>query len=139
MRHTMVVLVVLLIAGCEERNEVINPGNVSYPLVANLHPGESYSIPQSGFRVTFDSVTSDSRCPVGYSCFWQGDGATRLSVFAESDVAACTLHTTLTPQQIAAGGHIIRLTRLSPYPQGGSFIRPAEYVASLEIDRLGIR
>ena len=136
MRNILVGLIALILSGCEGHNEVVNPGIASLPLRADLYPGQSIRIAQLGLTATFDSVTSDSRCPQGAACFWQGDGATRLSITRDPGPAVtCTLHTTLAPRLIEVGGVLLQLKELDPYPQIGTIINPRAYVAELEIDR----
>jgi hypothetical protein len=140
MRYTLVAVLAFVLAGCDEHNEVVNPGTVSRPLGADLYPGQSIRIPQLGLTATFDSVTSDSRCPLGAACFWQGDGATRFSIIRDPGPAVtCTLHTTLTPRFIEVGGLLLELKELQPYPKIGNFINPRAYVAVLEMNRAGTR
>ena len=136
MRTVLILLVASVVSGCEEHNEVINPGTISFPVSVNLRAGESVRLPQIGLIARFDSVTSDSRCPLGVDCFWQGDGATRLSVFRDMDQAVtCTLHTTLSPRLIEVGDVVIQLKELQPYPRQPGIIPPGAYLVSLEIDR----
>jgi hypothetical protein len=136
MRYTLVALLGFVLAGCDEHNEVIDPGTLTFPLRVNLRAGESIRLPQLGFIARFDSVTSDSRCPLEVDCVWQGDGATRLSVFRDMDQAVtCTLHTTLSPRLIELGDVVIQLKELQPYPRQPGIIPAGAYVVALEIDR----
>ncbi len=136
MRTILVGLIALVLSGCEGHNEVINPGTLTFPLSVTLRVGESIRLPQIGFIARFDSVTSDSRCPLEVDCVWQGDGATRLSVFRDMDQAVtCTLHTTLSPRLIEVGDVVIRLKELQPYPRQPGIIPAGAYVVALEIDR----
>ena len=136
MRTVLILLVAFVVSGCEEHNEVINPGTISFPVSVNLRAGESVRLPQIGLIARFDSVTSDSRCPLGVDCFWQGDGATRLSVFRDMDQAVtCTLHTTLSPRLIEVGDLVIQLKELQPYPRQPGIIPPGAYLLTLDINR----
>lgn len=140
MRYTFAALFVLFLAGCDHHNEIIDAGQLTFPLRVNLRAGESIRLPQLGFITRFDSVTSDSRCPQGVECFWQGDGAARLSILQDADQAvACTLHTTLFPDLILVNGVTVQLKELDPYPQLGGIIHQSAYVAVLEMNRAGVR
>jgi hypothetical protein len=136
MRTVLILLVAFVVSGCEEHNEVINPGTISFPISVNLRAGESIRLPQIGLIARFDSVTSDSRCPLGVDCFWQGDGATRLSVLRDMDQAVtCTLHTTLSPRLIVVGDVVIQLKELQPYPRQPGIIPQGAYLVALDINR----
>jgi hypothetical protein len=140
MRHTIALLFAICFLGCDGNNEVINPGTVTFPMTVNLRAGEFVRLPQLGFIARFDSVTSDSRCPLGAECVWQGDGATRISILRDVDQAVtCTLHTTLSPTLILVNGVAVRLKELDPYPQLGAIMNQSVYIAVLEINRAGIR
>ncbi len=140
MRHTTALLFAICWLGCEGTNEVINPGTLTFPLIVSLRAGESIRLPQLGFIARFDSVTSDSRCPQGAECVWQGDGATRISILPDANQAVtCTLHTTLFPTLILVNGAAVRLKELDPYPQLGAIMDQSVYIAVLEVNRTGIR
>jgi hypothetical protein len=140
MRQSIGLLFAICFLGCDGHNEVINPGTLTFPLTVNLRAGESIRLPQLGFVARFDSVTSDSRCPQGVDCIWQGDGATRISILPDVDQAlTCTLHTTVSPNLILVNGATVRLKELDPYPRLGAIMNQSVYVAVLEINRAGIR
>jgi hypothetical protein len=134
MRQMLALLSTLLLAGCEGHNEVIEPGTLSSPVSVGLHRGQAYRVTGTGLTARFDSVTSDSRCPQGAMCIWAGDGATRISIFSDwHDAVTCTLHTTLSPQQVATDGYSFRLSQLLPYPRVAGPIDPSAYIAVLTI------
>ena len=138
MRHAAAVFLILCIAGCEAPNEIVNPGTLSLPFSVALHVGQYIRLPQGGFTATFDSVTADSRCPLGVDCFWSGDGELQFSVITNTDVqhpSLVTLHTTLEPQAIVINGFVVRLRELDPIRSQIGPIDPSSYVAVLEIDR----
>jgi len=133
MSYRIALLFAVIFAGCDERNEVINPGTPSPAVLVDLHPGQSFRPPGSTFTARFDSVTSDSRCPLGVQCIWAGDGATGLTIVWDVGPAnACTLHTTLSPNIITVGGYYIQLKELDPYPRYGTPTNPAAYIALLQ-------
>lgn len=141
MRYAIAVLTTLFLAACEAPNEVISPGTITYPYTVSLHPGQSIRLPQIGLTATFDSVTADSRCPLGAECVWQGDGATRLSVRRDpGDAVTCTLHTTLDPKLVDVDGISVQLVDLLPYPRASVPLSSGAYTAVLQIGPfLGIR
>ena len=146
MRCIYATLFVFLLAGCENHNEVVSPdsitlpGTSTFPVTVSLHIGQTVRVPQYAFAVRFDSVTSDSRCPLGVECFWQGDGATGFSIWTDMNPAvACTLHTTLTPHSVGAGELRVQLNELDPYPKYPGRINPTAYVAVLQITQADTR
>ena len=128
-------LILFSFSSCLDRDlltDVIAGG----PSDVNLRPGQSVRILPEDFLVSFDRVTSDSRCPTGAMCFWAGDAGTRFIVSRMRAAASdCTLHTTLDPKWTKFDGVTLTLHRLLPYPALGVPIDPASYVATLRISR----
>jgi hypothetical protein len=135
MRYSIVLLIALLIAGCQGRNEIIVPVRTTVPGAVILGPGQSVDLTEFGLIATFDSVTADSRCPLGAECFWEGDGATRFTLHRyQGDAVICTLHTTLSPNFISVNGLNIELTDLLPHRSLGTIVVPGGYAAVLHLD-----
>jgi hypothetical protein len=101
-----------------------------------LQVGQSASVDDAGFKVTFEAVVGDSRCPKGAQCIWAGSAAVRLSVAGTSGTATFALHTApgAGPNAAAYEGWAIRLVSLEPYPVDGREIAPGSYVATLGIE-----
>ena len=95
-----------------------------------LGVGESATLDGTGVRLTFVTVTEDSRCPPMAMCVWAGDAATALVLSAVGQSAlADTLHTNGSPsfrQSTVFAG--IRVTLLDVSPRQSSEYR-ARFVA----------
>src|SRR6476646_1224216 len=46
----------------------------------NLAVGKSATISDTDYRITFNRVTEDSRCPVDVQCVWAGDAKIELTI-----------------------------------------------------------
>ncbi|MEW6511129.1 MAG: hypothetical protein AB1428_09250 [Bacteroidota bacterium] len=129
----ILILILFSFPSCLDRDlltDVITGG----PSDVHLRPGQSVRILPEDFLVTFDRVTSDSRCPTGALCIWAGDAGTRFMISRMRATAIdCTLHTTLDPRSIRLDGVTLTLHRLLPYPVLDVPIDPASYVATLRI------
>ena len=145
MKRILLTLACLALAACGA-NDVTAPVHApEAPALAvsatlgtpfNLHVGETATVTGEGLTVTFNGVSSDSRCPIGVNCFWAGDGAVDVTI-AKSGYATLntTLHTTLSPQSVAYNGYTVTLNSLSPYPRYGSTINPNSYIANLTVTK----
>jgi hypothetical protein len=87
---------------------------------------------------------TDSRCPVGAHCFWEGDGAATIAVhppcYADQCKAASmvlVLHTTLQPKVGTGWGHRVELVGLRPTPVANQVVDRARYVAWVRVSRTG--
>ena len=102
-----------------------------------LEPGESALIADTPLKVTFEAVTSDSRCPKGVACVWEGDAA--VAVILELPPAAGeprTLHTSAREQrETRYEGFVLSLVGLDPQPVEGRPIAPGDYRATFVVSR----
>jgi hypothetical protein len=134
MRHAASVLLAIYLLGCGKDMGSEVP-LLSLPAVVDLRVGQSVRVGDASVAIAFHGVSEDSRCPIGAMCFWEGDGAARITIQPPlSSAVECTLHTTLDPKVIAASGITVRLKNLSPYPKIDLWIDRFEYVVTLEIE-----
>lgn len=67
--------------------------------------------------VQFDEVLSDSRCPRGANCIWEGDASVKLSVTHKKQMDSLRLHTNkLGEKRKSIFGYSFELVNLNPYP-----------------------
>jgi hypothetical protein len=102
----------------------------------DLSPGQTAVVDGGALTVSFEKVSEDSRCPTGVQCIWAGNGAVVLAPSTPSTGRyTVTLNTTLTPHAVKAGSYEVSLVGLNPYPQQGSTIPRASYIATLHATR----
>ncbi len=84
-------------------------------------------------RVTFLSVRSDSRCPMGVLCIWAGDADIVLRVDTGAGSTEVDVHSTVDPRSVILTGYRIELVDIQPpRPQNDG---PLAYIAMLRITR----
>src|SRR4051812_45772437 len=113
------------------------PGSPDNPIDVSvvLAPGETRAIAGASFRLQFDTVVGDSRCPGDAICITGGDAIVRVRVLADGVDASYDLHTG-TMQPARHGSVTIALTELSPYPFSSlGPIKPEDYRVTLRITR----
>jgi hypothetical protein len=100
-----------------------------------LRVGTTAAVRGSSARVSFVRVSDDSRCPVGVTCFWEGDAIVHLRVEADGDSAVdLQLHANPRFSQAGrAGGLIVTLLGLEPMPRADEAIQADAYSATLQI------
>src|SRR5215216_645011 len=97
----------------------------------SLRVGQQAHIKSEGLKISFSSVTEDSRCPVGVDCVWAGNAAVAVKLSkAKGDSASVNLNTNLDPKERSYEQYVITLTKLSPYPKKDSSIKKKDYVAT---------
>ena len=108
---------------------VANPG-----AEFNLAVGKSATISGTGYRITFNRVTEDSRCPVDVQCVWAGDAKIELTI-SRASVPGDTRVISLTPpnSETTAGDVKIRFVSLAPAPRQSEPPASRAYVARLMV------
>jgi hypothetical protein len=99
-----------------------------------LRSGASAAL-QDGLKVSFSSVSSDSRCPMDAICIWAGDAIVKVALSQSGgSPAERDLHTDSGGSQAAYLSYTIKLVTLAPYPRSDRPIRPEDYVATLVVE-----
>lgn len=103
----------------------------------SLQPGGSAQIIGEALSLRFERVVSDSRCPVGVTCVWEGDAVARIQLEGTSgQTMAADLHTSPSfSAEVTFQGYRVRLVRLAPPRQEDAQISPESYVATLIVLR----
>lgn len=129
------VLVAAVLGACSSGGSVpTETGNPSPSArTLSVNAGQTASVPGSDVRITFRSVTEDSRCPLDVTCVWGGNGQVALTVSGPEGSEDVVLNTTTQPREVEVAGLRIVLASLAPYPSGKP-IDPDEYIATFEIE-----
>ena len=130
-------IVLLTLAGLAcDADEPIRPAAVGEEFV--LASGRTVVLAAGALQLRFARVVSDSRCPEGVQCVWQGDAEVALEARAAAgETVALRLHTTSIggrEQEAPAFGFRVRLIALEPRPRAG-VERPKVHQATLLVTR----
>ncbi len=103
-----------------------------------LGVGESVLIIDAGIQVGFDHIASESRCPNGVLCVWEGNATARVWGEVSPDRTFFELNTNSQFRTEAPfAGFVIRLLNVAPYPEDGVVIDPDDYVTTMVVVREG--
>ena len=125
-----VVLLAIAVSACGN-NPAGPDAGVGLPF--QLKAGESASIPDST-RLRFDTVRSDSRCPIDAICISAGDAVIAVTLMRSRSTESRELHTMPPQSQLSYSNYVIRLTELQPYPRSDRPARPEDYVATFVVN-----
>ena len=127
----------MLIAGGACAVGATGGGRASLGEPFELRVGESARLETEGVGVELVAVASDSRCPDGVQCVWEGDAVARVALRIGSEAPETReLHTAAREQGAASHrGYTVRLVRLDPPPVAGRILRQEDYRACLVITR----
>lgn len=94
------------------------------------------SASNDAISVRFDAVTSDSRCPSGVACVWEGSAGLRLTVTDREETEVYVVNsasTPSTPTWVRFMGWTIGYHDLRPYPTSTEPPDPDAYVATIAV------
>ena len=123
-------LVFLLVAGCSSPTR---PDRVPKDEPFDLRIGES-ALTTDDVRIRFDTVRSDSRCPMNALCVRAGEAiiALTLSRAGEATVGR-ELDTTPARSSTTFLNFLITLSQLQPYPRTDRQIQPGDCVGTVVV------
>lgn len=86
-------------------------------------------------RIRFDTVRSDSRCPMNALCVRAGEAVIALTVSRAGEVAeGRELDTTPAKSSAEYRNFTITLSQLQPYPRTDRQIQPGDYIGSFVVN-----
>lgn len=102
--------------------------------VLTLRLGEEVAV-EGGLELKFVSVLSDSRCPQGVDCFWEGNAEIEVAASKPGEPPALLRLNThrSSPTEAAVLDYTVRLVGLAPHPRYGDQAATREYAASLVV------
>ena len=129
MRQVILILLLLLLA---------LPALAGHPFGQpfTLPVGGSLEIGDAKLTVGFVSILSESRCPVGATCFWEGDAAAELWLQVTGDeLQPFVLHTSwsIGQQFIVLDPYTVTMTLVTPTPTLEGPIDPDTYEVTLVV------
>lgn len=137
-RGTVALSLLALLSGCGSATGPSAPKEASLGMPFGLRVDGSALIASEGLEVTFEAVAGDSRCPIGATCIWEGDGVVRVRLERRAqDRASLELHTNggAGPDERDYQTYRVRLENLAPYPRVSQPIATKDYVATLVVFR----
>lgn len=127
----IVIALIVAVLGCSKELREL-PLNES----VGLDYGRLYRNPDYNLGIVLDSVTQDSRCPVGVECFWAGNAAARFIFIVDNNTTKFSLNTTPPFQRdTTIAGFKIELLGLKPYPEYQHPIKQEDYIAEIKISK----
>ncbi|WP_070137182.1 hypothetical protein [Crocinitomix algicola] len=66
--------------------------------------------------VSYDSLISDSRCPIGAECFWEGEAEAKFKINYKKQLDYLNLKTNKQNNTVDVFGYKFQLLEITPYP-----------------------
>lgn len=129
--YLICVMVILLISGgCKKENE---EGAFILNKEVNLKAGSVYRSPAENMTVKVTRIT-DSRCPEGVYCIWQGEATVYLDV-VETETWQLVL-STVHNKADTLNNYVFTLINVLPYPKHQVEVPESKKTVVLQIDKL---
>jgi len=126
---------VVSLGGCTGSSTT--PGQIPLGQSFELRAGTSAAL-QDGLTVAFETVRSDSRCPMDATCVWAGDAIVAVQLSQSGgNQAARELHVNPGVPSGSEASYLtysIKLVTLTPYPRSDQAIQPNDYVATFIVN-----
>ena len=125
--------IVAVLAICACSGSPTQPDRVPAGRPFDLRVGDS-ALTTDNLRIRFDTVRSDSRCPMDALCIRAGEAviAITLSLAGEAAIGR-ELETVPARSQTTHSRFTITLSQLQPYPRSDRQIQPRDYVATFVV------
>ena len=147
-KSVILVLVLTFISGCNQNDPLKSTGDDNNPsiifpasydsLVLNdtiwIAFGDTAGNADENLWLVFDSIGTDSRCPLDVVCFWAGDAEIVFELFRENQSTRFSLHTH--PHFITDTtlfNYHFQLCDVLPYPHSDSSYTARDYFVKLVI------
>ena len=127
------ILVFLLIAtmGCEKN--VLEQG-FTIGKDASFQVNQLYTSADGHYTMKITEV-SDSRCPEGVQCIWQGEVTVKGEWTENNSKSTFEIHSVMSNQTKQPTGYTIQIVDAKPYPKYGTESKPEDLVVTLLIQK----
>ncbi|GHA49534.1 hypothetical protein GCM10007103_33000 [Salinimicrobium marinum] len=134
MKKPFIIFLFILLIGCSKEDSQANStADLEVGESTTLDYGQCHSITGPDLRICLDSI-SDSRCPDGSTCVWEGDAIASFTFRSGTETNSFSLHTYRNYRQdTIINGLKIELLEVTPYPVLNTRIDPKDYSAELLI------
>jgi hypothetical protein len=127
---TCILFIAGFLAGCQKDQD---NGSFILNQEVKLKAGTLYTCPSDPFSVKITRIT-DSRCPEGVYCIWQGEATVYLEVkeIQSGEVVLSTVHQPVD----TVNNYVFKLMDVLPYPKYQVEIPDSEKIVVLQINKL---
>lgn len=139
MRNLVILSIILLIlAACEGLSDINYDEEYMIPVAKTVKTVDNTYI------IHFDSVLTDSRCPQGAECFWEGIAGVRFTISDKglsSNIVKLYTISSINKQMewsdsVVSKNLKIKLIDLTPYPSLNLKFNYSDYRAKIKISKL---
>lgn len=101
---------------------------------ANFQVNQLYTSADGQYTLKITEI-SDSRCPEGVQCVWQGEVTVKGEWTENNSKSTFEIHSVLNDQTTQPTGYTIQIVDAKPYPKYGTESKPEYLVVTLLIQK----
>ena len=121
---------------CEELIDPLRSHTLVFDKIISIGFRSPISNINQDLWISFDSLITDSRCPTGVNCYWEGNAEISLRLFNNEFSAIFNLNTNSRfVKDTTINNYDISLIELSPYPNIDCQFNEDDYSAKLIISK----
>ena len=117
------------------KGECPMPGQFRLGEIFSLNYQEKKHNADENIGIKFESVLSDSRCPIDVNCVWEGNAEVEFTFSKNNVLRSIVLNTGIEPSKVSLFGYEIKLVRLEPPVLSNNPPEQEDYIAYLVIIR----
>ncbi len=127
----LLVFILLSAFGCEET--LLDQG-FTIGREANFQVNQLYTSADGQYTLKITEV-SDSRCPEGVQCIWQGEVTLKGDWTANGNKSSFEVHSVMSDMNKLPAGYTFQIVDAKPYPKYGTESKPEDLIVTLLIQK----
>ena len=134
-RSFIAIISIILAVACSNKEDIISKSDLLLNDTIALKYNIEYTNKANNITLLLDSIT-DSRCPNGVYCVWEGNASVYLNVTVEKQSALVKLHTHVSfVNDTSIKGYNFNFIDIAPYPEFQVTTNPDDYEAAILITK----
>lgn len=127
------ILVLFLFAGTACEETVLDQG-FTIGREASFQVNTKYTSTDGQYTLIINNI-SDSRCPEGIQCVWQGEVTVKGDWTENGNKSSFEIHSVVTNSNKQPDGYTIQIVDAKPYPKYGVESKPEDLIITLLIKK----
>lgn len=126
-------LILFLFVGTSCEDKIIDQG-FALGLEHSFEVNKSYSSEDGKYSLIISEV-SDSRCPEGVQCIWQGEVLVKGELTVEGSKSPFEIHSVVSQSNKQPEGYTVQIVDAKPYPKYGTESKPEDLIVTMLVKK----
>lgn len=126
-------LILFLFVGTNCEDKIIDQG-FALGREYSFEVNKSYSSEDGKYSLIINEV-SDSRCPEGVQCIWQGEVSVKGELTVEGSKSPFEIHSVVSQSNKQPEGYTVQIVDAKPYPKYGTESKPEDLIVTMLVKK----